>query len=422
MTSHTDTQREANTQDVLIVGGGIGGLVLALELHRLGIPCRVFEAAPELRPLGVGINVLPHAAKILGELGLEEELTSKSVLTESSVFYNRFGQFVHSAPNGRAAGYADPQYSIHRGELQLLLLRAVQERLGEDSVLLDHHCDTVEDSDGSITVNFSKTSDGSPLPSVQGSVAIGCDGVHSALRKQFYPDEGSLRYSGTMMWRGTTVAPPYLDGTSMARIGWLASGKMVLYPILNDVNDDGDQLINWVAELDGPYRNARDWSREGDSNDFAETFAEWKFDWIDIPALIAGSDSVLEYPMMDQEPLPRWTFGRATLLGDAAHPMVPRGSNGAGQAILDARSLAESLRDFDRVEALSRYEADRRPKASAVVLANRQSPPDAILRMVWERTGDQPFDQLEDVATAEEMNAVLTRYSEIAGFSQEQLR
>lgn len=423
--SHKDPASASSPSNprVAIVGAGIGGLVLALELHRAGISCRVYEAAPQIRPLGVGINILPHATGVLGRLGLEPALAEIAVTTKEAVFYNRFGQFIHSEPSGRYAGYDTPQFSVHRGDLQQVLLDTVLERLGSDAVVTDHRCDSVDQTDTHAIVNFTRTSNETALPAIQAEVVIACDGVHSAIRKQFYPNEGEPRYSGVTMWRGVTVAKPFLSGGSMARVGWLASGKMVIYPIRDNVDGQGNQLINWVAEIETPQRARRDWTREGQLEDFFPVFQDWKFDWLDVPALIEGAETVLEYPMVDQEPLPRWTFGRVTLLGDAAHPMVPRGSNGAGQAILDAHRLAALLSTTpEPTQALSDYEAERLPATTAVVIANRTSAPDTIIREVWERTGDKQFERIEDVISEEEITAISRRYKQVAGYSLEELK
>lgn len=400
--------------EVLIVGAGIGGLTLALTLHEAGIPCRVFEASPEIRPIGVGINVLPHAGKELAALGLRDVLVSAGIATAESAFFNRFGQLIYREPAGIAAGYDWPQVSIHRGELQMLLLRAVRERLGRDSVLTGYQCVGVEQGDGFAAVRFAGREP------VRGSAAIACDGIHSALRKQFYPTEGAPLYSGYNMWRGVTVWPRFLTGATMVRAGWLANGKMVIYPI-RDL-DDGRQLVNWVAEIETPRHLDRDWNRSGSLDDFLPAFADWHFDWLDVPALICNAETVLEFPMVDQDPLPRWTFGRVTLLGDAAHPMVPRGSNGAGQAILDARAMADCLvAASDVPAALTRYEALRLPPTTNVVLTNRRNPPDAILREVYERTGDKPFARIEDVIPEAELRAITDRYKTVAGYDRKAL-
>jgi 5-methylphenazine-1-carboxylate 1-monooxygenase len=401
---------------VTIIGAGIGGLVLALELHAAGILCRIYERAPELRPLGVGINILPHATEVLAGLDVLNRLEQIAVQTREAVFYNRFGQHIYAEPAGRYAGYRYPQLSIHRGDLQLELARIVTERLGADAIVLNHECVGVDQDDHGVTARFCDPSTGASLGGITSEVVVGCDGVHSAIRRQFHPDESTPRYSGVLMWRGTTVAPPFLTGASMVRAGWLSTGKLVIYPIRDNVDAQGNQLINWVAELERPYYNDRDWSRAGKLTDFLPAFADWHFDWLDVPQLLMSADSVLEYPMVDQDPLERWTFGRTTLLGDAAHPMVPRGSNGAGQAILDARRLRAALVEHrDPRDALADYEGERRPKTTAVVLTNRVDPPDAILREVWRRTGDRPFDTIESVISASELTAISQRYKDIAG-------
>lgn len=404
------------TSPVTIIGAGIGGLVLALELHQAGIECRVYEAAPELRPLGVGINLLPHATAVLGGLDVMEGLTAIAVQTQESIFFNRFGQEIVSEPAGRLAGFEWPQLSIHRGELQLHLTDVVRQRLGEDAIVLDHQATGVEQDENGVTVSFRSTRTGEDRESVTSDIAVSAEGVHSSVRKQFYPQEGAPKYSGVVMWRGTTVAPPFLTGASMVRAGWLRDGKLVIYPIKDNVDGQGNQLVNWVAELEAPYTGGRDWGKQGDPADFMPAFEDWHFDWLDVPELLRGAESVLVYPMVDQDPLPQWTFGRVTLLGDAAHPMVPRGSNGAGQAILDAHALRVALESTNtQEEALLAYEADRLPKTSAVVLTNRTNPPDAILREVWERTGDRPFDNIDDIISPAELAQISQNYQAVAG-------
>jgi 2-polyprenyl-6-methoxyphenol hydroxylase-like FAD-dependent oxidoreductase len=407
---------------VMIAGGGIGGLTLALSLHRAGVPCRIYESATEIGALGVGISLLPHATRILSELGLEEDLARSSVTTEESVFYNRFGQFIYREPLGRFAGYQWPQFSIHRGYLQQLLFRHVVQRIGREHVSLGWQCTGFTDNGTDISAEFIDSVTGRPRPAQRGTVLVGCDGIHSTVRKQLYPSEGEPLYSGVNMWRGVTVWPPFLSGASFVRAGWLATGKLVIYPIIHDADSAGRQLVNWVAELDTPRHSLRDWTREGRLDDFIGAFADWHFDWLDVPEFLRASERVLEYPMVDQDPLDRWSFGRVTLLGDAAHPMVPRGSNGAGQAILDAKALAECIAtDPDPVHALARYDDLRREMTSQVVRTNRSNPPDAILREVYERTGDKPFDNLDDVLKLDELRALSDSYKRIAGYSREAL-
>lgn len=402
--------------DVVIVGAGIGGLVLALSLHQAGIDCHVYEAVPEMKPLGVGINLMPHAARELDELGLLPELDKVGVRTKESVFYTQHGQLVFQEPAGLDAGYPWPQYSIHRGDLQNVLAAAVHDRLGKDKISCDHKCVGIEqDSDG-VTLSF-VDADGKPQEPVRGLIAVGCDGIHSALRKYLYPVEGAPRYSGINMWRGTTLWKPFLTGASMVRAGWFSVGKMVIYPIKNPVEPGGAQLVNWVAELASPKPIQRDWTRPGRLEDFLPAFKDWKFDWLDVPSLIESSDTILEYPMVDQDPLPTWTKGRITLLGDAAHPMVPRGSNGAGQAIVDARFLAGELKKTGlKEEALKTYDRIRVEATTQVVLTNRVNPPDAILREVFERSKGKRFERLEDVIARSELQAIADNYRKVAGF------
>jgi 5-methylphenazine-1-carboxylate 1-monooxygenase len=402
--------------DILIVGGGIGGLTLGLALHAAKIPCRIFESAAEIRAVGVGINLLPHATRELAALGLEGELAKVAIATRDASFFNRFGQLIYQEPLGRAAGYDHPQFSIHRGDLQMVLLDTFRRRVGAHRLHTDHHCVGAEQDETGVTLRFASGH------SVRGRAAIACDGINSAIRKQLFPDEGEPRYSGVNMWRGVTRWKPILSGASMTRAGWLSHGKMVIYPI-REAGSDGLQLVNWVAEIETPKYRRRDWNRAGSLDDFIGAFADWHFDWLDVPAFIRAADSVLEFPMVDQDPLPRWSFSRLTLLGDAAHPMVPRGSNGAGQAILDAKAVATALlASDDPVAAFAAYEKERLEKTTRVVLTNRTNPPDAILREVYQRTGDRPFRAIGDVISQAELVALSDSYKQIAGFSKEALR
>ena len=407
--------------DVAIIGAGIGGLTLALTLHRAGIPASVYEAAPEIRPVGVGINLLPHATAELARLGLEAALARVAVTTKEATFFNRFGQLIYAEPLGRHAGYAHPQFSIHRADLQQVLLDAARERIGPERIFLGWSCAAVEQDGEGATLHFRDPA-GKPLPPRRAAVAIACDGIHSAVRRQFFPDEGPPRYSGVNMWRGTTRWQPFLSGANMVRAGWLATGKMVIYPIRDAVDAEGRQLVNWVAEIETPHHRRRDWNRPGNLDDVLPAFADWHFDWLDVPAFLRAADMVLEFPMVDQDPLPRWSHGRVTLLGDAAHPMVPRGSNGAGQAILDAAALAECLAaSGDPAAALEAYEDRRREATARIVLANRTKPPDAILGEVFRRTGDRPFRDIDDVISRDELAAMSEGYKRVAGYDREGL-
>ena len=407
---------EANkTDDVIIVGAGIGGLTLALNLTAAGVPCRVYEASPRIEAVGVGINLLPHATAELARLGLEDALAQVAVTTREAAFFNRFGQLIYREPAGRYGGYAHPQFSIHRGDLQAVLLEAFQARGGADRIRTGWQATRVDQDERGATVHF-RDPGGAALPSQTGRIVVACDGIHSAVRRQLYPNEGPPRYSGVNMWRGVTRWQPMLSGASMVRAGWLTTGKMVIYPIRNNVDGEGRQLVNWVAELETPRHESRDWNRRGRLDDFIHAFADWHFDWLDVPELIRKAEAVLEFPMVDQDPLPRWSFGRVTLLGDAAHPMLPRGSNGAGQAIIDARALTECLAQTSTPDAVLKAYEDRRLEAtSRIVRTNRQNPPDAILREVYLRTGDKPFKDIDAVIPRAELAALSESYKRVTG-------
>jgi len=402
--------------EVAIVGAGNGGLTLALALHEAGIDCRVYEAVPELRPLGVGINVLPHATGVLGRLGVNEALARISISTQHAAFFNQHGQHIYTEALGTNAGYATPQFSIHRGELQLALLEIVKERLGDDAVVMDRRC-IGADNVGDEAHAFFEDKAGERF-TVKASVVVSCDGLHSVLRKQLYPGEGAPHYTGINMWRGAINWKPFLDGATFARAGALTAGtgKMVIYPIRD--NPDGTQLVNWVAEVASPQPARRDWNGAGRLDDFFFAFEHWHFEWLDVARLIESTPGILQFPMVDQDPLPRWTHGRLTLLGDAAHPMVPRGSNGAGQAILDADYLAaQFVKHGVGPEALEAYDRERVVATGNVVLTNRKAPPDKILQVVHERTGGKPFDSITDVISIDELREITSNYKAVAGYA-----
>lgn len=406
----------------LIAGGGIGGLTAALCLHHAGIDCEVFEAASEMRPLGVGINLLPHSVRVFSLLGLEPALAASGIATAELAYYSKHGRKIWSEPRGRDAGYRWPQYSIHRGELQMLLLRAVTERLGPEGVRPGHQLASFRDLADRVEATFVDRRSGATVAVRSGDLLIGADGIHSAVRRHFYPDEAEPRFSGRLLWRSTTETQPFLGGRSMIMAGHERQ-KFVAYPISAGHERRGRSLVNWVAELTvgGEREPPRDWNREVDRSAFAAAFDGWRFDWLDIPALIAASGPVFEYPMSDRDPVDRWTFGRVTLLGDAAHPMYPIGSNGASQAILDAGALAEALKaEADVCRALQRYEAARLPLTSRIVLANRRQGPEAVMQMVEERA-PAGFDRLDEVISQAELEAVAARYKQVAGFDKDAL-
>jgi 5-methylphenazine-1-carboxylate 1-monooxygenase len=285
--------------DVIIIGAGIGGLTLGLALQRAGVPCRIYEAAPAITPVGVGINVLPHATRELAALDLEPALARVAVTTAEACFFNRFGQSIYREPLGRAAGYDWPQFSIHRGDLQQVLAGAFVRRAGAGSLVTGWRCVGFSQEARRATAHFENADTGERLPPQHGAVAIGCDGIHSVIRKQLYPDEGEPLYSGYNMWRGVTRWPPFLSGASMVQAGWLATGKMVIYPMRNDIDGEGRQLVNWVAEIETPRHQTRDWNRRGALADFFGVYKDWRFDWLDVPAMIGAADMILEFPMVD---------------------------------------------------------------------------------------------------------------------------
>jgi 2-polyprenyl-6-methoxyphenol hydroxylase-like FAD-dependent oxidoreductase len=406
---------------IAIVGGGIGGLGLALSLHRLGMECDVYEAVPEVREIGVGITLLPHAMRELALLGLAGPLEAAGIENLESVFFNRWGQFIYREPRGRHAGYALPEVGIHRGKLHGILFAAAMERIGAGRIHLGQRCAGVE-QDGRRAIVRLLDTNGSATHEVEADVVVACDGVNSAVRREFYPQE-KLAFGGINTWRGVTVHPPILTGKSYLRIGSIDTGKMVIYPIADNIDGRGNQLVNWVAEIRREGAVMNDWNQPGRPDDFIDIFADWHYDWLDVPNLIRSARGIFEYPMVDRDPVARWTFGRVTLLGDAAHPMYPRGSNGSAQALIDARTLAGQLAAHpDATAALAEYEKLRLPSTSKIVETNRTVPPDFINMKVDELTGGQPFANIDDVISQEELRKLSDEYKKVAGFSLEALK
>jgi 2-polyprenyl-6-methoxyphenol hydroxylase-like FAD-dependent oxidoreductase len=402
---------------VAIVGGGICGLSLALNLHRRGIACRVYERAPEIKPLGVGITLLPHAMRELSALGIGDQLLAAGIENRESCFYNRFGQLIYREDRGKFAGYQYPEVGIHRGTLHLILYNAVKKNLGADAVVTDCECTGVEQDETGTTARFKRTSTGETGDSVHADVTIDCEGINSAIRRQFYPDD-KVAFSGINTWRGVTRRKPINGGRTYMRVGSINTGKMVIYPIVDNIDGDGNQLINWMAEIKRETDVQNDWNRPGDLADFFPIYEDWRFDWLDVAQMIRDADQILEYPMVDKDPIARWTFGRVTLAGDAAHPMYPRGSNGAAQAAIDARTLADCLQTHaDARDALQAYEDARAKPAAKVVETNRATPPDFINIKVEELVGDRPFDNLDKYIRQDELRALSDNYKRIAGFA-----
>ncbi len=393
---------------VVIAGAGIGGLATALSLHPAGIDATVIDSAAALRPLGVGINLMPHAVRELTELGLGDELEASGIPTAEMVHFDRHGNRIWGFASGRNIGYRWPQYSIHRGELQMILLAAVQARLGPQAVRAGTAFTGFSESSSEVTVQVRDRSSG-VISSLRADVLVGADGLYSAVRAQLHPGEPPPRWGGIMMWRGVTQGAPFLTGRTVAVAGANAALKFVAYPISRPAERQGQALLNWVAEVMLPpspgQEDTADWNRTGRVEDVLPWFADWKFGWLDVPALITRAPQILEYPMVDRDPLPSWGAGRVTLLGDAAHPMYPIGANGGSQAVVDARVLAWSLaRAATPAEGLAAYEAARRATVNAIVLACRDMPADRLLQTVSTRAPDG-FDRIEDVLSAAELAA-----------------
>ena len=405
--------------NLIIIGGGIGGLTLALMLKARGIAVRIYESSPELKPLGVGINVQPSAVVELALLGLLPRLDATGIRTAEVCYFNRHGQRIWAEPRGLRAGYQVPQFSIHRGQLQMLLMQAALERLGAGSVHCGHEAIAVDPDAASVTLRERATG----RETVEHADAIiSADGIHSAIRRQFYPDEGAPHFSGCVLWRATTVGAPFLTGASMVMAG-NADQKLVTYPISRQHADRGESLINWIAELrvpGGPPAK-HDWNKEVALEVFAARFDSWVWDWLDVPALFRGASTIFEFPMVDRDPLPRWTHGRVTLLGDAAHPMYPIGSNGATQSVLDARALADEIAGTDVAglpAALQRYEQERLPKTARIVMANRAQGPDYVMD-VFEARAPDGFVNVHDVASQAELIEIAAGYKKIVGLDVE---
>lgn len=400
---------------LLIAGGGIVGLTLALTAHRLGMKVRIFEQVDRPAPLGVGINIQPQAVRELIEMGLGDALDDIGLRTREVAYFSKRGHKIWDEPRGTWAGYNWPQYSVHRGAFLMMLLRAAQSRLPAGTVETGWKA-TGYDQDGT-QVRLHLQSRYGETRTETGSILIGCDGIHSMIRAQMHPAEGPPVWGGAVLWRATSHAVPPLSGATMAMAGheWQ---KFVTYPIAKPDPVSGETTINWIAELKyEPTRhwNKEDYNRPGNLDDFLPAFEDWVFDWLDIPALIRKADKIYEFPMVDRDPLPFWREGRVSLAGDAAHAMYPIGSNGASQGIIDARVLGRNLRDQGMSEAaLASYEAERRPVTTQIVLANRSNGPDQIMELVEQRSGGV-FSDVSDVLSEDELLQTARNYKRLVG-------
>jgi 5-methylphenazine-1-carboxylate 1-monooxygenase len=408
--------------DIIIAGGGIGGLTAALSLHRAGFPVRVFESVDRIQALGVGINLLPHAVRELDALGLATELAANGLTPSTLAYFTKRGEPIWDEPRGIEAGYQWPQISIHRGALHTILHAAAAAEIGADRIHTGCHLAQFSKTAKGMKATFIDRRTGADSATATGSALIACDGIHSVARRNFYPNEGMPKWNGALLWRGLAEGAPVFDGRTMVWAGHPLQ-KFVMYPLLD--LPDGRQQLNFIAELrtdDTELLEREDWNRPGDLADFLPQFEGWTFPWLDVPGLIASAPTTFLFPMVDRDPVDRWTFGRTTLLGDAAHPMYPIGSNGASQAILDARTLTGCLLSYpaDIERALVRYDEVRRPATSAIVLANRGLGPELPMQLVEQRAPDG-FEQLSDVITPDEILEVTDGYRKMAGFSLQQL-
>jgi 2-polyprenyl-6-methoxyphenol hydroxylase-like FAD-dependent oxidoreductase len=419
MSGIPESYGKAETMKIAIAGGGIGGMALALSLVDAGITdVDVFESASAVKELGVGINVLPHATRELAELGLLDDLYAVAIPTAELAYYSRHGQRIWSEPRGLGAGYNWPQFSIHRGELLGILHRALERRLGAARLHTGHHLQAFGERSGGVWAELVDRHSGASRGRVEADLLVGCDGVHSVVRRTLYPDEGPPRWNGITMWRGVTVGQPFLGGRTMIMVGHFAR-RVVIYPISRAREAQGQALINWVGEFktasDQPMP-VQDWEHRATPEEAVAPFTTYAFDFLDVPAMIRSADAVYRYPMVDRDPLPTWDHGAVTLLGDAAHPMYPVGSNGASQAIIDARVLARELATQGSVPAaVAAYDAVRRPATAAVVLANRGVGPEKCMEIVEERAPDG-FTNLDEVISREELEAISRSYKQTAGF------
>ena len=405
---------------VLIAGGGIAGLTLALTLHQIGVACTVFESVPELRPLGVGINLQPNAVREVLDLGFSiAELDAVGVPAREWALVGRNGNDIHAEPRGTLAGYNWPQYAVHRGQLQMMLYRAALARLGPDALRLGQRATGYSQDAGSVTLHLTDAAGARTRET--GTLLVAADGLHSAIRAQMHPDQPPIRWGGAVLWRGVTRARPIRTGSSFVGLG-THKHRMVIYPISHP-DAEGMATINWIAEqtFDNSAGWEGDWNRRVPVDSFVHHFEGWNYDWLDVPALIRGAEEVFEYPMIDRDPVPSWVDERVALMGDAAHVMYPTGSNGASQAIVDARVIGARMVELGVTPAaLSAYDAQLCGPVSDLVLRNRGAGPFGLLNIVDERCGGS-FAHIDEVIPPEERAAFMAGYKAAAGFAIERL-
>lgn len=403
--------------DIVIIGAGPAGLAAALRLHQQGFRPRLFEAVAEIKPLGVGVDIKPYAVKELTELGLYEAFVDISVDAKESVFYTGHGQQIFAEACGTYMGYEHDQRFVHRGHLQMMLYKAVQERLGAEAITLGTRCTRFEQDDQGVTLHFDTQHNPDAPATVRADVVIGVDGIRSAIRAQLLPDSSRSHFSGLTLYRGVTVMPPFKTGGSILHIGDpVRQGTLIVYPIQENVDGQGNQLVNWVIEQNEKPQSEEDWNQTTGVKEIENVFADCQLDFLDVSAMIRNARECYLFPLIDHDPLPQWSFGRVTLLGDAAHAMYPRGGNSVCQAFVDARVIADKLTTItDPVVALKAYEQERREKVNWLVLASRGEGPEVVRRIVEERSGGQPFADIEAIFPHEEALSIFSEYHAKAG-------
>jgi 2-polyprenyl-6-methoxyphenol hydroxylase-like FAD-dependent oxidoreductase len=408
----------------IVVGAGIGGLSAALALHQIGYEVKVYESVREIKPLGVGINLLPNAMRVMEALGLMDELSASGIFTRDLQYFNHLGQCFMREPRGVAAGYRIPQISIHRGEAQMILLRAVQQRIGPDAVSMGHHFADVENlPGGGVRATFTDRHNGDRRVTDTADLLVGADGIRSAVRAKFYPDEGPAKWNGLIAFRGATETAQFLSGTSMIMAGNPKSCFFMAYPMSKPHLDRGRSWTNWAVVVPAPESRkafrTEDWNRTARLEDFLPLFEDWKFDWLDVPATIRGAPEVYEFPFIDRDPLPTWSFGGVTLLGDAAHPMHPWGSSGATLSVVDAYTLADSLSREDTIaKGFARYESIQRTITTQVINDNRKCGPVDFMEVIEERAPNG-FEDIDKVIAPQELMDLVMRYKTVAAFDRD---
>ncbi|ERK71509.1 FAD-dependent monooxygenase [Leifsonia aquatica] len=400
--------------DIAIIGAGPAGLLTALRLHQAGYRPTIYESVQELRPLGVGVDIKVYGTKEIEEIGLLDEFRALSVDAEDSIFFNAHGQEIYAEKCGVHMGYLNEQRFVHRGRLQMLFLRTVLERLGADAVKADTRVTGYSQDDDRVTLQI-QHGDGT-TEEVSHDAVIAADGINSAVRRQMRPESSTPHYSGITMWRGVTVHPPFLNGRTILHIGDPRVSSMIIYPIQDDVDGNGNQLINWVVEYERD-ETVEDWNQQGTVDEILPLYDTVELPFLDVQQLMRDAREVYLFPLIRHDPLDDWVDGRVVLLGDAAHAMYPRGGNGISQALVDAHVIVDQLvaHPDDPHAAFTAYDAIRREPVNRIVMNMRGEGYEVIRRMVAERTDGRPFDDIETVLPLAEADAIFSKYHALVG-------